>query len=345
MKLVTFRRSGEGLYEARAGVLLPYGVVDLQAAAPLVFEDWDERTLDMLRLLDGSDEGLGLDGANEITNAVLEQIGGAVDVVPDEDDPSEFDLSGEVSIGGMSLLLPRTEVNLLAPLPRPRSLRLFDTFEDHVTTVRRQLQLGMPAAWYRAPVFAFGNHGAIIGPRETLSMPSTDQLDFGLEVACVIGRQGQDIAPGEAWDYVAGLTILNSWVARDLERDELAAGMGVTKSRDFATSLGPAIVTADELEQFFGDDGKLNLRMIARVNNNEYGVGNLGDMFYSWEQLVAYASRGVMLYPGDVISSGTVAGGSILEVGLDNVGGWIEPDDIVEFEVTGLGKLRNYVSY
>jgi fumarylacetoacetate (FAA) hydrolase len=345
VKLVTFRRAGEGLYAARAGVLLPYGLVDLHAAAPLVFEEWDERPLDMLRLLDGSEDGLGLDGANEITNAVLEQIGDAVDVVRDEDNPDLVDLSGEVSIGGMSLLLPRSEIKLLAPLPRPRSLRLFDTFEDHVTTVRREQGERIPAVWYRVPMFTFGNHGAIIGPGDSLVMPATEQLDFGLEVACVIARQGQDIAPDEAWDYIAGFTILNNWVARDLERDELASGMGAAKSRDFATSIGPAIVTPDELEEFFGDDQRLRLRTIARVNGNEYSEGDLGDMYYSWEQLIAYASRGVTLYPGDVLSSGTVAGGSILEQGQEKVGGWIEPDDTVEFEVTGLGKLHNRVSY
>ncbi len=344
MKLVTFRRSGEGLYDARAGVLLPYGLVDLHAAAPLVFEEWDERPLDMLRLLDGSEEGLGLDGANEIVNAVLEQIGDAVNVVRDEDDPDELDLAGEVSIGGMSLLLPRSEIKLLAPLPRPRSLRLFDTFEAHVATVRRQQGLTVPAAWYRAPLFSFGNHGAMIGPGETLSMPATEQLDFGLEVGCVIGRQGQDIAPEGALDYVAGFTILNNWVARDLERDELAAGMGFAKSRDFASSIGPVIVTPDELDEYF-DDGRLSLSTFARVNGKEYSVGDLGDMYYTWEHLIAYASRGVTLYPGDVLSSGTVARGSILELGVEQVGGWIEPDDTIEFEVTGLGKLRNHVSY
>jgi fumarylacetoacetate (FAA) hydrolase len=346
VQLVTFRRAGEGVYAARAGVLLPFGVVDLHAAAPLVFEEWDERPLDMLRLLDGSEEGLGLDGANEITSAVLEQIGGAVDVVRDEDDPDAVDLAGEVSIGGMSLLLPRSEIKLLAPLPRPRSLRLFDTFEEHVAAVRRAHGLGgVPAAWYHAPVFGFGNHGAIIGPGDDLQMPVTEQLDVGPQVACVVGREGSDIPPDDAWNYIAGFTILNGWTARDLERDEWASGLGNAKSHDFATSLGPAIVTPDELESYFGDDQRLHLAMLVRVNGNLYSEGDLGAMFYTWGQVVAYASRGVTLYPGDVLGSGTVGGGSILQGGTDALGGWVEPDDVVELEVAGLGKLRNRVGY
>jgi len=344
VKLVTFRRSGEGLLAARAGVLLPYGLVDLQAAAPLVFEEQEGRALDMLRLLDGSDEGLGLDGAATIVEAVLDQLGGAVDVVQDDVDPDMVDLAGEISIGGEALLLPRAEVKFLAPLPRPRSLRDFYAFEQHVATARRQHGRPVPPAWYRVPVFYFGNHGAIFGPDEPISMPQTEQLDYELEVACVIGREGRDIAPDDAWDYVAGLTILNDWSARDIQAEEMGIGLGPAKGKDFATSLGPMIVTMDELEDYFVD-ARLNLEMVARVNGREYSRGNLGDMHYSWGELIARASRDATLYPGDVLGSGTVGSGCILELTPEAVGGWLEPDDDVELEVEALGILRNRIVY
>ncbi len=346
MKLITFRRLGEGLNAARAGVLLPYGVVDLQAAAPLVFEDEDNTRLDMLRLLDGSEEGLGLEGANEIVAAVLDQLGGAVDVVQDATDPDLVDLAGEISIGGEALLLPRSEIKLLAPLPRPRSLRDFYAFEQHVAAARRQRGQPVPSAWYRIPVFYFGNHGAILGPDDTLGMPHTERLDYELEVACVIGREGRNVDPDEVWDYIAGFTIMNDWSARDLQAEEMSVGLGPAKGKDFATSLGPYLVTPDELEAYISDDERrIRLDMIARVNGRELSRGNLGDMHYSWGEIIAHASRDTTLYPGDVIGSGTVGGGCILELTPEVTGGWLEPDDIVELEVTGLGTLRNRVTY
>jgi fumarylacetoacetate (FAA) hydrolase len=346
VKLVTFRRVGEAYSVARAGVLLPYGVIDLQAAAPLAFEDAEGETLDMLRLLDGSEEGLGLNGAVEIVNAVLDQLGGAVDVVHDETDPDDVDLAGEISIGGEALMLPRGETRLLAPLPRPRSLRDFYAFEDHVARARRLHGQPVPPAWYRIPVFYFGNHGAIFGPDEPVPIPRTEQLDYELEVACVIGRQGRNISPDEVWEYVAGFTIMNDWSARDVQREEMSVGLGPAKGKDFATSLGPYLVTLDELDDQLSPDGeRFELEMIARVNGHEYSRGNLSDMYYTWGQLVAQASRDVTLYPGDVIGSGTVGSGCILEVTPEVVGGWLEPDDVVELEVSGLGRLRNRIVF
>ncbi len=346
MKLVTFRQAGEPRQKARAGVLLPFGVVDLHAAAPLVFEESDTRPLDMLRLLEGSDQGLGLEGANEIVNAVLEQLGGSVDVIRDEANPDLVDLAGEVSIGGETLLLPRADVKLLAPLPRPRSLRDFYAFEQHVATARRNRGQEVPPAWYRVPVFYFSNHNAILGPDEPLNMPRTERLDYELEVACVIGREGRDIDPTEVWDYIAGFTIMNDWSARDLQAEEMSVGLGPAKGKDFATSLGPYLVTPDELEPHISDDEqRVRLEMIARVNGRELSRGNLGDMHYSWGEIVAHASRDCTLYPGDVLGSGTVGGGCILEITPEVAGGWIEPDDIVELEVTGLGVLRNRIVY
>jgi fumarylacetoacetate (FAA) hydrolase len=346
MKLVTFKQFGDPDSAARAGVLLPFGVVDLQAAAPLAFEDTEGQPIDMLRLLDGDDSGLSLDGAAEIVNAVLEQLGGAVDVVHDDVDPDQVDLAGSISIGGYNLLLPRSEVRLLAPLPRPRSLRDFYAFEQHVATARQQRGQPVPPAWYTMPVFYFGNHQAILGPDALVALPRTEQLDYELEVACVIGRMGRNIEEDEARDYIAGFTIMNDWSARDVQSQEMRVGLGPAKGKDFATSLGPYLVTLDELEEYTSDDGeRWRLEMIARVNGREYSRGNLADMHYSWSQIIAHASRDATLYPGDVLGSGTVGSGCILELTPEAVGGWLEPDDVVELEVTGLGTLKNRIVY
>lgn len=346
MKLVTFRQTGDREQDARAGVLLPYGIVDLQAAAPLAFEDIAGQRIDMLRLLEGDDAGLNIDGAAEIVNAVLEQLGGAVDVVADETDPNAVDLPGTLSIGGLDLLLPRAEAKLMAPLPRPRSVRDFFAFEQHVATARKNRGQPVPPAWYKIPVFYFSNHQAIIGPDDLVSMPGTERLDYELEVACVIGREGRNIEPDAALDYIAGFTIMNDWSARDLQVEEMSVGLGPAKGKDFATSLGPWLVTLDELDDYATDDGEhWRLEMIARVNGQEYSRGNLADLHYTWGQIIAHASRGVTLYPGDVLGSGTVGSGCILELTPDAVGGWLEPDDIVELEVTGLGTLKNRIAY
>ncbi len=346
MKLITFKQSGESYQEARAGVLLPFGVVDLQAAAPLAFDDTEGQRIDMLRLLEGDDSGLSLDGAAEIVNAVLEQVGGAVDVVRDDLDPDAVDLAGSISIGGYDLLLPRSEVRLLAPLPRPRSVRDFFTFEQHVATARKHRGQEVPPAWYTMPVFYFSNHQAIIGPDDPVRFPRTERLDYELEVACVIGREGRNIEEDEALDYIAGFTIMNDWSARDIQAQEMSVGLGPAKGKDFATSLGPALVTLDELDEYTNDEGdRWRLEMIARVNGREYSRGNLAAMHYTWAQIIAHASRDVTLYPGDVLGSGTVGGGCILELTPEAVGGWLEPDDVVELEVTGLGVLRNRIVY
>lgn len=346
MKLVTFKQPGDLPHEARAGVLLPFGVVDLQAAAPLAFEDTEHERIDMLRVLTGDDLGISLDGAAEIVNAVLEQIGGSVDVVRDESDPNAVDLAGSISIGGLDLLLPRSEVKLLAPLPRPRSVRDFFAFEQHVVAARKQRGQQVPAAWYRAPVFYFSNHQAILGPDDRVPLPHTEQLDYELEVACVIGREGRNIDPADAHEYIAGFTIMNDWSARDVQAEEMSVGLGPAKGKDFATSLGPYIVTLDELEDYATDDNdRWRLEMIARVNGREYSRGNLADMHYTWGQLIAHASRDVTLYPGDVLGSGTVGNGCILELTPEAVGGWLEPDDVVELEVAGLGVLKNRIVY
>jgi fumarylacetoacetate (FAA) hydrolase len=221
------------------------------------------------------------------------------------------------------------EVQLLAPVLHPPSVRDFYAFEEHVRTARASRGLEVPPEWYAQPVFYFSNPSAIYGPDATIPYPEgTEELDYELEVAAVIGAEGA----------IAGFTILNDWSARDLQRAEMKVGLGPAKGKDFATSLGPVVVTVDE---FPGGEAEL----VARVNGEERSRGNLRDLHFGWERIRAQAARNTVLRPGDVLGSGTVGSGCILELssapGWD--GRWLEPGDVVELEVEGIGVLRNVV--
>ena len=230
------------------------------------------------------------------------------------------------------------------PVPAVRSLRDFYAFEQHVKTCRRQRGLDMVPQWYQVPVFYFSNPGGVIGPDDPVSAPRGSQaLDYELEIACVIGKAGRDIPPDDrALDHVAGFTIMNDWSARDLQRQEMAVGLGPSKGKDFATSLGPWLVTPDELQDRYRD-GRLHLEMTASVNGRQLSRGNAGTMYWTWPQLIAHASRDVWLGPGDVLGSGTVGSGCILELTPEAVGGWLKAGDVVELAVERLGTLRNRV--
>jgi fumarylacetoacetate (FAA) hydrolase len=213
------------------------------------------------------------------------------------------------------------EVRLLAPVLEPPSVRDFYAFEQHVKTARALRGQEVPPEWYEQPVFYFSNPAAIFGPEDAIPYPAgSAELDYELEVAAVIGAGGE----------IGGFTIMNDWSARDLQRREMRVGLGPAKGKDFATSLGPVLVTADEL----GDT------MVARVNGEERSRGRVSDMYYPWERIVEEAARNTHLRPGDVLGSGTVGTGCILEHGD---GRWLEPGDVVELEVEGIGVLRNTV--
>ena len=219
------------------------------------------------------------------------------------------------------------DVRLLPPVPRPPSVRDAYAFEEHVRNAARVTgRPGVPAEWYELPVFYFSNPAAIYGPDDEIPFPAgSEELDFELEVAAVIGDPSTDV--------IGGFTIMNDWSARDLQRKEMKVGLGPAKGKDFATSLGPMVVTPDEL-------GDLRLEMVARVNGEERSRGNLGDMYHSWEAILERASANTQLVPGDVIGSGTVGTGCILEQGD---GRWLQAGDVVELEVEGIGVLRNRV--
>ncbi len=345
MRLVTFVPP-DG--QPRAGALLGEAVVDLAAAAPFVIEEAEGLRWDMISLLRGDQEEVTLDTAVDILAAVAQMLGAEPDALglpgePDEPDLFEAgDLEGSLSIGGAAMLYPLSQVRLLAPLPRPASLRIYDAFEEHAIA-RASLRGGsLPAEWYRGPAFAFANHGSVIGPGAPLSAPLAESLDYGLGLACVIGRAARDLTPAEAAEVIAGYTLINIWCARDIEERELALRSGPAKSRDFATSLGPWLVTPDELELYADDDGRLALLLTAAVNGVERSRSSAASQYYPFAELVAHASRDVTLYPGDVIGCGPVGGGTLLEQ-TAGYGPWLEVGDTVTLEATGLGTLSNTV--
>jgi fumarylacetoacetate (FAA) hydrolase len=331
MRLVTFQFVDR---QPRVGVLLGSAVIDLAASAPLVFEDPPQPPWSLLDVLGGVPDGMGLDGAAEIVAAVIDQIGGV-------DDEHLVLQSGSLMIGGVEMLIPLDEARLLPPLPHPSSLRCFEASERHMAALARLHGGGIPYFWYERPLFAFGNHAAMYGPEAYVPLPRTVAFDYELEVACVIGRSGRDISPEEAGDYIAGYLLLNDWTARDIQREELIAGFAFSKSKDAATSIGPWLATPDELQEYALDDGQFNLTLIARVNGVEQSRGNLRDLTYSFAQMIAVASEGCTLFPGDMIACGAI-GGSLLEA-TDGQGPWLEPDDLVELEAAGLGVLRNRI--
>jgi len=241
---------------------------------------------------------------------------------------------------------PLDDVQLLAPIPFPRTIRDFYAFEQHVKTARSLRGLDMIPEWYDHPVFYYSNPGAVYGPDADIPYPrGSKEVDYELEIACVVGKPGRDIPAEEANDYIAGYLIMNDWSARDTWRNfESKLSMGPAKSKDFANSLGPYLVTPDELEdrrEGEGAETRYNLDMRARINGKELSRGNANTLTHTFASMIEWASTDVWLRPGDVLGSGTVGTGCILELRPENTGGWLKPGDEVELEIERLGVLRN----
>ncbi|WP_215453036.1 fumarylacetoacetate hydrolase family protein [Streptomyces sp. ATCC 21386] len=242
-----------------------------------------------------------------------------------------------------------SEVRLLPPL-QPPTVRDFVTFEEHVEGVRRSVDgaAGVPERWYAAPTFYFTNPYAVYGPHDDIPVPpGSSLLDFELEVAAVIGKEGRDLTPEQARDHIVGYTVFNDWTARDLQYAEMKVGLGPCKGKDTATTLGPYLVTADELEQYRDADGFLRLALTAQVNGEVVGKDLLSNMSWTFEELVAYASRGTVVRPGDVLGSGTCGNGGCLAE-LWGVRGKqdpppLKPGDTVTLTVEGIGSVANTV--
>ncbi len=228
------------------------------------------------------------------------------------------------------------------------SFRDFYAFEAHVRSARKRRGLEMVAEWYDAPAFYFSNTASIVGNREIIRKPvETNELDYELEIAVVIGQDGGDIRVEEADSYIAGFTILNDWSARDIQRNEMKVGLGPAKGKDFATSIGPYLVTPDELEDRVLPDAsrgkRYDLLMTATVNGKEYSRGNARDMHWTFAELIAHASRNTVLKAGDLIGSGTVGTGCITEF-PEGTYPWLQPGDLVRLEIEKLGALENRVA-
>ena len=237
------------------------------------------------------------------------------------------------------------ELTFLTPVYHPGMLRSFETFEEPTNSQRARLNAGMPTQWHTAPSFTYGNSNCIVAHGAEVRMPQRKQgkeLDFELHLAAVIGRAGRDILEEEAEDYIAGFTILNDWTLRDLQWLELESGLGPSKCKDFATSLGPYLVTPDELAGFRRGKG-YNLELCVRINGKEVSRGIWKNMHFSFEELIVRASIDTELKPGDIISSGPSLP-SLIDLGLEAAGGWLKPGDLVELEVEQLGMLSNRIA-
>jgi 2-keto-4-pentenoate hydratase/2-oxohepta-3-ene-1,7-dioic acid hydratase in catechol pathway len=262
------------------------------------------------------------------------------------DDGERLSRAGERAEREPDLVLPLSEVRLRPPIPKPPSVRDFYAFEQHVRTARERRGLEMDPDWYQLPVFYFTNPHAISAAGDDIAVPpGCSELDYELEVAAIVGRGGSDLDPDEAERAVAGYCVMNDWSARDLQRREMKLNLGPAKGKDFATGLGPWLVTPDELEPLRAGQA-FDLAMTASVNDREYSRASLAEVYWSFGEMIAYASRGTRVEPGDVIGSGTCGTGCILELSLVHGADaypWLQPGDEVELSVDRLGALRNRV--
>ena len=248
------------------------------------------------------------------------------------------------SVRGKPIAFLMNEVQLLAPVPDPQSFRDFYAFEQHVRAARKLRGLEMHPDWFRIPIFYFSNPAAIYGHGSEIPYPKkTNELDFELEFAVIIAGTGSDIPSKDADRHIAGYTICNDWSARDLQREEMAMSLGPAKGKDFATSFGPYMVTPDELEDAWDENGKLNLRMTCHVIGTLISDGNTDDLYHSFKDMIERASMNTKLLSGDYLGSGTVGTGCILELRPENTGGWIKKGDVVTLEVKRLGVLENKI--
>jgi 2-keto-4-pentenoate hydratase/2-oxohepta-3-ene-1,7-dioic acid hydratase in catechol pathway len=228
------------------------------------------------------------------------------------------------------------EVRLLAPVARPRVMRDFLTFEGHMKQASRALGRGdqIPQAWYEVPAYYKGDPDTVIGTGADVTWPAyCEKFDFELELGMVTGRRGKNIQRSEAHRFIAGYTIWNDWSARDQQIREAPVGMGPSKGKDFDTgnAVGPYLVTADEMDVS-------NARMIARVNGEVWTDSSSAGRQFSFEDLIVHVSQNETIHAGELWGSGTVTGGSGLELNR-----WLRPGDLVELEIEGIGILSNRI--
>ena len=254
-------------------------------------------------------------------------------------------LENEISgIDIESFSYEESDLIMLSPIPDPPAFRDFYAFEQHVKAARKLRGLEMNPDWYKIPIFYFSNPNCCYGHQAEIPYPDkTTELDFELEFAIIIGNGGINIKKENAENVIAGYTILNDWSSRNLQREEMPMSLGPAKGKDFASSFGPYMVTPDELDDSWGDDGKLHLRMTCHVNDKLISDGNTNDLYHSFGSMIERASLNTSLLPGEYIGSGTVGTGCILELRPENTGGWLKKGDVIRLEIEKLGVLENKI--
>lgn len=317
MKLVTYKQGDE----PRSGLLVEDTIVDLARALAALERRIEGRTV--LSIVEAGAEGLAA------ARDVLEAHGAKK--LPD------------------SALVRASDVTLLAPIPRPPSMRDGYAFRQHVETARKNRGLEMIPEFDQFPVFYFTNHQAVVGPGPVHVKPRhLERLDFELEAAIVVGREARDVTAQNADELIFGLTIMNDFSARALQMDEMKLSLGPAKGKDFATGLGPWLVTMDELASVTtktAAGAHFDLGMRAFVNGVQVSTGNVKDMTWTFAQILERASYGATLYPGDVIGSGTCGTGCFLELNGSKItkDQWLRPGDVVALEIDRLGRLENTI--
>ena len=240
------------------------------------------------------------------------------------------------------------KVRLLPPI-EPRAMRDFVAFEAHIAGMKKS-EGGtgeIPEQWYEAPTFLFMNPWALTGPNDDIVPPADAKaLDYELEIAAVVRKQARDVAAKDASDYIGGYLILNDWSARDLQRREMKVGLGPSKGKDFANTIGPWITTSDELDERREGD-RLDLEMKVYINDKLIGQDNAKNLSWSFEEMLAYASRGAIVGAGDVLGSGTCSQGALAEfwsrTGKQEPAP-LKPGDVVKLEIDLLGSLVNRIA-
>ena len=318
MKLVTFKNK-DG--QARTGWLKDNGIVDMQLT--------DNRLpTDMLTFIDNHEAYFAIIKDNNLENT-----------------PPQYQ---------------RDDVQLLAPLPNPRSVRDYIGFEQHMLNASKSFGHKVGEAWYEMPIFYFTNHHAIYDPNDDIKRPEKEiKMDLELEMAVVIGKKGKDIKAENADDYIFGYTIFNDWTARFIQKREMEVPLGPHKGKDFANAFGPCIVTKDEFEQYrcsisreihpehlkmpLTSTDRFDVKMTAKINGETICEGNYKTVYWTFPQMIERASENnVNLMPGDILGSGTVGWGSLIENNF-SFHRPLEPGDVVELEIEGIGVLRNKV--
>ncbi len=319
MKFVSYLKE----QEVRVGLFINDKIYDLVENAKAINQEMPNSMLELLW-----HEEAGMDAARKVEDAIK---AGTTAITPDK-------------------------IMMLAPIPNPPSCRDAYAFRQHVATARRNRGVDMIPEFDQYPIFYFTNHNAIYGEGEILVEDDhMHKLDFELEVAIVVGKRGKNISSKDADKYIAGYTIMNDLSARLLQMEEMKLNLGPAKGKDFATVIGPWMVTPDELEQYkteteFGN--KYNLSMKAFHNGKQISEGNMKDMNWTFAEILERASYGTDIYPGDVIGSGTVGTGCYLELngtwaleakakGEEHTPIWLQDGDMIEMTIDGLGKLSN----